>query len=68
MQGKDSELEKVADSFGDGSSKEVVVQLQKFQIKKHSNVINAARHLVIVQIKLRQGSETQEFRAQTTCQ
>lgn len=68
MQGKDSELEKVADSFGDGSSKEIVVQLQEFHFIIHSNVINAARELIIVQIKLRQGSETQEFRAQTTSQ
>jgi hypothetical protein len=68
MQREDAEHGKVADGFGDGSGKEVVVNLQKFHVHKHANVVDAARHLIIVQIELRQGGETQEFRGQTARQ
>ena len=40
------------------------MQLQKFHVRKDSNTIDAARQLVIVQVKLCQGTETEQFAGQ----
>jgi hypothetical protein len=68
MQREDAEPGKVADSVRDGPGKEVAIQLQEFHGVKHANLIDAARHLIVIQIKLRQRGETQEFGTQTARQ